>query len=122
VIHVVSRDMDSLLIILEVIVILFQFEGGFHVHIPSKMFGWCLILIKGHECDIFICSYFLNLIWIIIQFHFKMFFFFVVVICCKILFEFYVRDGNMLIMLVCWSCKCNFLSYLDVTFCHIQIS
>jgi hypothetical protein len=91
------------------------------------MFG-CLILIKGHECDILICSYFKILIWTIIQFHFKMLFF--VIIFCKNLFECYVWDGDMLIMLVCLLSKCDFLNYLDhgnvvqmdVTFYHIQIS
>jgi hypothetical protein len=36
--HVVGRYMDSLLIILQVIVIIFQFPKGFYVHIPSRMF------------------------------------------------------------------------------------
>ncbi len=85
------------------------------------------IPIQGHKCDALICSYVLNLMWIIIQFHFEMLFF--IIICCKTMLQCSVRDEIFFILLICWLCKCSFLGYLDhdsvtktnVAFFHIQI-
>ncbi len=76
---------------------IFHFQGGYCVHIPSKIFGWCLIFIKRPQMWFFKHNYFLNLMWIITLFDFEMLFF--VIIFCKPMLLCYVWDGNLWILL-----------------------